>query len=156
MERDAQTVPAESAKEPAARPFVRDPCGRGEKRSEQISPGSSERIWFQTADEPAPKREMKREIDRQQKREAVEKEILIQIAERAEPAKCCGKKNNPSDVAEQQITQPASPRIFPGKPNRDDERRERNPAKPVLIEWRKTSGPEQAAQDRGKPRPQSS
>jgi len=135
MERDAETVPTESAKEPAARPFVRDPCGRGEKRGEQISPGSSECIWFQTADEPAPKREMSREIDRQQKREAVEKEILIQIAERAEPAKCCSKKNDASDVAEQQIAQPPSPRIFPGKPNRDDERRERDPAKPALIEW---------------------
>src|SRR4029077_14455883 len=93
------------------------------------------------------------EIDGQQEREAVEKEILIQIAERAEPAERCGKKNNSRDIAEQQIAQPPPSRISPGKPNRGDERSERDPAKPALIEWRKPSGSKQAAGDASKPRP---
>ena len=43
VERDAETVPAKTAEEPAARPFVHDPRGCGHKCDQQISPRSRER-----------------------------------------------------------------------------------------------------------------
>ena len=84
----------------------------------------------------------------------MEKKVLVQIAERAEPAKGAGEKNNARDVAEQEIAQPTPARIFARKPNRDDERRQRNPAKPALIERRKANSSQHSARGRGEPRPE--
>ena len=81
---------------------------------------------------------MHREIDRQQKRKSVKEKALIQIAERAEPAERESEENESGDIAEQQISQPATPRVHARKPDRHDQRRERDPAKPALIERRKT------------------
>jgi len=44
---------------------------------------------------------MKREIDRQQKREPVKKKALVQITEGAEPTEGRRKKNNSGEVTEQ-------------------------------------------------------
>ena len=90
---------------------------------------------------------MDREIDRQQEREAVKKKALIQIAERAQPAKRAGEENYSRHVAEQQVSQPAPSRSFAGKPDRDDQQRERDPAQPALIEWRETGGAKNSARD---------
>src|SRR5947208_13309294 len=66
VEGDAKTVPAKTAEEPTAHPFMRRPCAGREKRHEQIAPRSSERLRFYQSDQPAPESEMEREIDRQQ------------------------------------------------------------------------------------------
>src|SRR6267378_2216616 len=54
--------------------------------------------------------------------------IFKQSPKRAEPPKCFRKKNKSSEVAEQQIAQPAFSRIFAREPNCRDERRKREPA----------------------------
>ena len=78
---------------------------------------------------------------------------MIQIAERAEPAERGGEKNNSGEITEQQVSEPASSRIFAREPNRGDERCQRDPAKPALVEWRKTKHPEQTADNGGQPGP---
>src|SRR5438477_8014488 len=96
---------------------------------------------------------MHREIDRQQQRESVQKKALIQIAERAEPAEREREKNNSGDIAEQKIAQPTPSRVLSGKPNSNDQRCQRDPAKPALVERRETQRAEQSARHRSEPRP---
>ncbi len=84
----------------------------------------------------------------------MQKKIPEQSPERAEPAKGPAQKNNPGDVTQKQIAQPAAPGILSGKPNRGNERGESDPAQPRLIERRETTGAKQSARDRGQPRPE--
>src|ERR1043166_2232463 len=106
------------------------------------------------SDKPRPECKVHSEVDRQQERQPMEKKALVEIAERAEPTKCRGEKNNAGQIAEQQIAQPAAPRIFARKPNCCDQRRKREPAKPTDIKWRKTGRQKKAAANRGEPRPE--
>ena len=76
----------------------------------------------------------------------MQKNALIQIAERAEPAECTGEKDNPGEIAEQEIVQPTVfSRIFAGKPNRDDEGSQRDPTEPALLKRRKTKSGERTS-----------
>jgi hypothetical protein len=84
----------------------------------------------------------------------VQKKVLVQIAERAEPAEADREKNHSRDVTEQEVSQPTASRVFARKPNRGDQRRERDPAKPALIERRKTEYTEHSARRGRKPRPE--
>ena len=61
---DSKPVPAKTCEEPSANPFVSDPGDRSQKRSHQISPRSQEMAWPDQTNEPTPKREVEREIDR--------------------------------------------------------------------------------------------
>src|ERR1700720_1785141 len=82
----------------------------------------------------------------------MKEEILVQIAERAEPAECAGEENDSREIAEQKITQPIPARTL-GKPNCRDQRRKRDPAEPALIERRKTGRAKQTAGNGGQPWP---
>ena len=112
MERDAEPVPTKSAEKPTPNPFMRRPGRRSEKRDQQISPRRGENFRPDQPDEPAPECKVNREINRQQKREAVEKKALIQIAERAEPAERAGEEDHSRQIAEQKIAQPSASQIF--------------------------------------------
>src|ERR1051325_2257309 len=87
VQRHAETVPTETAEEPAPHPFVCGPCARRDKRDQQISPGAQELAWPDQSDVPAPKGKMHSQINGKEKREPVQKEAVVEIAERAEPAK---------------------------------------------------------------------
>ena len=50
----------------------------------------------------------------------MKEKALIQIAESAEPAKRESEENESGNISEQQISQPAMPRILAGKPDRYD------------------------------------
>ena len=139
MERDAETVPSETG-EPAADPFVRRPAGCSGERSEQIATGADEGVWFYQTAKPTPGGEVERQIKRQQDRQSVQKKILIQSSKRAEPTETCAEENDSGDVTKKQIAQPASARILARKPNGGDQRSERDPAQPALIEWWETGG----------------
>src|ERR1700751_2420489 len=82
----------------------------------------------------------------------MEKVTLIQISERAEPAEAGAEEDNPGDVAEKQIAQPAPLSVFAREPNGSDDWCESHPAEPSLVEWRETGGAKQSVQNGRKPR----
>src|ERR1051326_3483689 len=58
------------------------------------------RNWPDQSDEPAPKGKMHSQINGKEQREPVQKEAVVEIAERAEPAKREGEKYNAGHIAQ--------------------------------------------------------
>ena len=153
MEGNPQAVPAKTAEQPAAYPFLGGPGARAQKRCQQVSPGADESGGFDQADEPNPKGKIKSEVQGKQQRESVQPSIFKQGSERTEPAEPSREKNDPGQISQQQVPQPAALRVFLEKPDRGDGRRQCDPAEPCLIERWKARGIKKTAQGGGRPRP---
>jgi len=171
VQRDAETVPAPTRKNPAAQPFLG--CHAAARRNANarlfvdlvhgdrgggLSRPAWANIWshllnavpllFLVVDQtakPCPKREIHRHVKFENK--------PAEHGDSCKPGENGPKKSQPSDVPEQEITKPGMTRIFPRKPNCRDERRESDPAKPGLIERRKTACAKKSAGNRCQPGP---
>ena len=79
--RNSQAVPAETTEQPAANPVMSYPRARAQKSAEKVAPRAHEMPWRDDSGEPAPKRPMQRQVQRQQQWQRIEEKVVEQTAQ---------------------------------------------------------------------------